>query len=227
MAQKAKVKFNPEYDEKSVHFGFSLGINSMDFGFSRESYYVSPDTLLFADVSSLQPGFQVNIVSDYRLGEYFNLRFLPGIAFGQRNISYYKIKSTDLRSNVNTKSVYDVKLESSFLDFPFLLKYKAARINNYRPYFIGGFNVRYDLAARRKYDEQSLEYVRLKPLDFYYELGFGIDYYLAFFKFSTELKLSVGLNDVLVHKPFQGEEQYVNSIRRLTSQVVLLSFHFE
>ena len=225
-AQEAKVKYNPEYDEKPIHFGFSLGINTMDFGFKRNVTGRGPDTL-YGDVSSLVPGFQVNIISDYRLGEYFNLRFLPGIAFGQRNIYFYVRNPNNLNSQINANSVHTEKLESSFLDFPLSVKYKAKRLNNYRPYLLGGINIRYDLAAKSKYDEQSENYIILKPINYYCEMGFGIDYYLPYFKFSTEVKLSVGLNDVLNHTPPPGNDEYVNAIKKLTSQVFMLSFHFE
>ena len=120
-----------------------------------------------------------------------------------------------------------MQLESNFLDFPLLIKYKSKRVNNYRPYFVAGTNVRYDLAARKDYEEDSDVYVRLKPFDVYFEIGFGVDFYLQYFKFSPELKLSVGMRNILVDDPAEGFPQYVNSIDRLNSYVVMLCFHFE
>lgn len=215
-AQRPKVKNLPNYDDKLLHFGFTLGLNNMDFNFQRNALALQQDSL-FADVSVADPGFHVLIVSDLRLGPYFNLRFQPGISFGQRKLNYLK----------DGESVREMTVASNYLDFPLLLKYKAKRINNFRPYLIGGVNVRYDMAARKDYDEESNVYVRLKPLDFYYELGMGLDFYLTYFKFATELKLSVGFKDVLVHEPAPGYEEYVRAIDRLTSRLVVLSFHFE
>ncbi len=213
-AQVARVQNNPDFDFKMIHFGFTVGLNTMDFGIRRPG----PGTTgYFADVSSIAPGFQVSIVSELRLGEYFGLRFLPGITFGQRTLNFF------------VDSVFDtgMQLESNFLDFPLLIKYKSKRVNNYRPYFVAGANVRYDLAARKDYEEGSDIYVRLKPFDIYFEIGFGVDFYLQYFKFSPELKLSVGMRDVLVDDPAEGFPQYVNSIDRLNSYVVMLCFHFE
>jgi hypothetical protein len=211
-AQVARVQNNPDYDFKLIHFGFTVGLNTMDFGIRRP---VTTD--YFADVSNISPGFQVSIVSELRLGEYFSLRFLPGITFGQRNLNFFidSIRDTGMQ------------LESNFLDFPLLIKYKSKRVNNYRPYFIGGTNIRYDLAARKDYEEGSNIYVRLKPLDVYLEIGFGVDIYLQYFKFSPELKLSMGLRNVLVDDPAEGFPQYVNAIDRLNSYIVMLCFHFE
>lgn len=220
-AQKKKVRHDPAYDKKPVHFGFTVGLNTMDFTISLSDQYNENNykyDSLFADVSRLSPGFNVGIVSNFKLSPYFDIRILPGITFGQRIISYHK--NEKIFSDEN-------KIESSFLEFPFLLKYKSKRINNFRPYLIGGINYRIDLAARKEYDEKDKVFLRLKRSDIYYEIGFGIDFYNRYFKFSTELKLAVGLRDALVHDPPSSNPHFVTAIDRLKSNLWLLSFHFE
>ena len=87
--------------------------------------------------------------------------------------------------------------------------------------------MRYDMAARKDYDEDG-PWVRLEPMDFFAEFGFGIDFFLQYFKFSPELKVSVGFRDVLVHQPAGGENnKYAKSINKLNSYVVMLCFYFE
>jgi hypothetical protein len=212
-SQVKKAQNDPKYDYKRIHFGFTVGLNTMDFGIRRPDLTDTiPLKLFFADVSRISPGFQVSIVSDLRLVDYFSLRFLPGITFGQRKLYFYRNDTTLERK---------VELESSFLDFPLVVKYKSKRVNNYAPYFIGGFNVRYDLATRK----EANKYIELNPFDIYFEIGFGIDYYLKYFKFSTELKLSTGLRNVL--DTGAGDLQYYGSIDRLNSYLVMLCFHFE
>jgi hypothetical protein len=216
--QVKKVQNDPGYDYKRLHFGFTVGLNTMDFGIRRPDLTDTiPLKLFFADVSRISPGFQVSIVSDLRLADYFSLRFLPGITFGQRTLYFYK----------DSLFARKMLLESNFLDFPLLVKYKSKRVNNYAPYILAGGNIRYDLAARKDYEEDSNIYVRLKPFDVYFEIGFGIDIYLQYFKFSPELKLSTGIRNVLVSEPAAGFPQYVRSIDRLNSYVVMLCFHFE
>lgn len=217
-SQVKKVQNDPGYDFKRLHFGFTVGLNTMDFGIRRPDLTDTSTYHLFhADVSRISPGFQVSIVSDLRLADYFSLRFLPGITFGQRTLYFYK------------DSIFDRKMEveSNFLDFPLLVKYKSKRVNNYAPYIVAGGNIRYDLAARKDYEEDSNIYVRLKPFDVYFEIGFGIDIYLQYFKFSPELKLSTGLRNILVSEPAAGFPQYVKSIDRLNSYIIMLCFHFE
>ena len=113
------------------------------------------------------------------------------------------------------------------MEFPMIIKYKSKRINNFRPYLVGGANYRIDLAARKEYDYKDKVFLRLRRSDIYYEVGFGIDFYNKYFKFSTELKLAVGMLDVLVHDPATSNPHYVTAIDKLQSNLWLLSFHFE
>jgi hypothetical protein len=222
-AQQEKVKNNPTYDDKPIHFGYTIGVNAMDFTFGR--YYMrnpKVDTL-YADLTQLNFGFQVGIISDFRIGEYFNVRILPGFNFGQRNLQYFTNKGG--RNGMKENRTF--RIESSMLDLPILIKYKAKRINNYRPYLITGSSIKYDLAAKKKYKIDQQEYILLKPFDVYWDFGLGIDFYLPYFKFSTELKVSYGFLDILNHKAPEVHPEYLNALRKLNSQIIMLSFHFE
>jgi hypothetical protein len=216
-AQKQKPKNDSWYDDKLLHFGFSLGYNLMDFNITPSQTYLETDSL-YPEVSLLNPGINIQIITNLRAGRYFDIRFLPGVSFGQRNIRFYKNKVT-----------YDEKqrLESSFLEFPFLLKYKGDRLNNVRPYIIGGLNYRYDLAGKKEFDDEKPVYLRLKRSDIYYEFGAGLDFYLTYFKLSIELKMSNGLRDVLARESAPGHPQYYNAIDKMKSQIWVLAFHFE
>ncbi len=218
----------PEHDHKSVHFGFSLGLNTMDFKIRASEYALEND--IFAEVSNLSPGFNINVISNFRLGNDFSLRMLPGVSFGQRRIDYYTMDGQPLPGNDAgdgtsvPRHFNSQELESSFLEFPFLVKYKSVRINNYRPYLIGGVNFRYDLA--KNYNEDDEIYLSLNPFDTYLETGFGVDFYLPYFKFATELKFATGFFNTLDPKD-TSRPQFQNAIGRMRSNMFILSFHFE
>lgn len=216
-AQKQKPKNVSWYDDKLLHFGFSIGFNTMDFNITPSQQNMQVDSL-YPEVSFLNPGINIQIVTDLRPAEFFDIRFLPGVSFGQRNIRFYK---NQVLENENQR------LESSFLEFPLLLKFKGARLNNVRPYIIGGLNYRYDLAGKKEYDDEKPVYLRLKRSDIYYEFGPGLDFYLPFFKLSVELKVSTGLRDVLAHDPFNSYPKYSKSIEKMRSQIWIIAFHFE
>ena len=172
-----------------------------------------------ADIASLTPGFTVGIVSNLRLTENLDLRFLPGLSFGNRKV-VYNVPIHDLNDLTN---VDNYSLRSAYLDFPLLLKYKSKRIINQRPYMIGGFAFRYDIS---KSAEEEL--LRLKKAGFYAEVGMGWDMYLQFFRLSTELKYSFGLNNSLADPPLDPQPKYYNqALKRLSSHLLILSFHFE
>jgi len=223
-AQIQKKPFTQlDYDYgKPLHFGFSLGFNIMDFTVKNNGkpQVLAPGdtTILWSDVSDQVPGFNVNIIMDYRLNQSFSLRFLPGLSFGQRDLNFFN-KTGNLQTTM--------KLESSFIEFPFLLKYKAKRSGDIRPYLIAGINPRFDVAAFKKLNNKEGIYVRLNEYDLYYEYGAGLDFYLNYFKFSIEMKYSSGLLNVLSPDLVEGGEGYVKSIDQIKSQIFVISFHFE
>lgn len=227
-SQRNVVRNLPEHDYRAIHFGFTLGINTMDFKVRSSDYAVDND--LYAEVSSLSPGFNINVVSNFRLGNLFDLRVLPGVSFGQRKIDYYTMDGQPLPESGEGEGITEPfmlssqELESSFLELPFALKYKSVRINNYRPYLLGGVNFRYDLA--RNFNEDDRIFLSLKPFDIYLETGFGIDFYLPYFKFSTELKFALGFIDTLDRRE-SSMPQYQDAINRIRSNLIILSFHFE
>ena len=219
IAQK-EINLNyQEVDHKIIHFGFTIGFNTMDFGIkSSLAPYGVDSTVLIPELNNLSPGFHVSVVSSLRLSDNFDFRFLPGISLGQRNILFY---------NQNKIVEKEMNIESTFIDLPFLIKYKADRIKNYRPYLIGGVNIRNDMARNKEFNDDEGIYIKLKPFDIYYEVGFGLDFYLAYFKLSTEVKYSVGTRNVVSSDASQDYPQYANAIDELNSRMFMFSLHFE
>ena len=167
-------------------------------------------------------GINLNVISELRLGNYFSLRFLPGLQFGQRNLVYQLRKPGSPRFDP-TLTEYIMKVPSIYIDAPLLLKFKGKRINNYRPYLVGGMAVRYDLDARRAGRSNDDYTISPIPLDYFYEFGFGVDFFLVYFKFAAEFKYSFGMRNILREEP----TEYCTAIDALKSRMFILSFHFE
>jgi len=218
-AQKEIILNYQEVDYKKIHFGFTVGFNTMDFKLTPTlDTYGADSAMLVPEINKLVPGFHVAVVSSLKLNEYFDLRFLPGISLGQRNILFY---------DENNKVDSEMKIESTFIDIPIIIKYKANRINNTRPYLIGGLNIRRDMARNKEFNEDEKIYIKLNPFDIYYEIGFGFDFYLAYFKLSTEIKYSVGTFNVVSSQASEDFPQYANAIEQMNSRMFMVSFHFE
>jgi len=220
-SQRMVIKNLSNYDKKFLHFGFTLGLNKMDFVVKHaDEFYYNP--LIYGIETIENTGFHLGPVSNFRLGNYLDLRFLIDLSFGQRDMQYRQLNMIDsvTSDGIITKTM---QIESIFIECPLLLKYKAKRIGNYRPYVIAGLNPRYDLSARKEIKEEEKPKIKLKSTDFYVETGIGLDYYFPYFKFSTELKYSFGMLDVLQ----KDNTPYTSTIKKLNSRVVMLSFHFE
>ena len=216
-AQKQKLPNLPQYDNKTYHFGFLLGMNSTNFLIRYTPEIKKYDTIM-AVVSKGQGGFNLGIVSDARLGEYFNVRFIPTLSFCERNLIY------TIRNSQGT--YYDIKksVESTFVDFPVYIKYKSERLNNGRAYLLAGGKYSLDMAARKNQDNiGDIAILKLKRNSFSYHLGFGIDVYTTYFKFSPEIRYCVGINNVLI----KDGGPFSSSVEKLFSKIWELSFTFE
>mgnify|MGYP001427537932 FL=1 len=99
-ALKQKILNLPKYDRQRFHFGFILGINKTDFVIDRDASFSLIDSLYTVE-SKGTSGFNLQIVTNMRMGEHFDLRFLPGLAFASRNLIYSFEKGRPL-SNVVT-----------------------------------------------------------------------------------------------------------------------------
>ncbi|MBE9469160.1 MAG: PorT family protein [Bacteroidetes bacterium] len=240
VAQKNKVLNKPKYDNYLYHFGFAIGFNTMDFTIHKAGNFLNANAKSYIDknleypdnqkysIHSIEnirrPGFNINVVTNLRINEDWDLRFTPGLCFGQRDLDYLVIRIDTVALPNETYTYHHMmSLESTFLQFPVYLKYRAKRINNYRPYIIGGMNYSYDLAIKIKSDNDDDQKIALNHSDFYLEMGFGIDYYLTFFKLSSEIKFSMGVNDVLKH----DKSGYTKSIDKINSKIISLIFYFE
>lgn len=214
--EKKGVPNLPAFDYRPLHFGFLIGFNTMDFRVVHKPISERPEGLenRYAEVVNLNPGINLGIVSSLRLNQYFNLRFLPGISFGQRDLLYIQDGEVEEKP---------LEIKSTFLEFPLLLKYSGARMTNVKPYLVGGINPRIDLA---KSENDGL---KLKKGDLYLEVGAGFDFYLNYFRLSTEAKLSVGMLNVL-DSSGTGEPEdvfYTDVLDRLTSRIFVFTFYFE
>lgn len=208
----------PRLDTQPIHFGYSLGLNMMDFSIRPSDVFAlgsSMDTVYAVEVKKYV-GFNINMIANVRLGKYFDLRFLPGLNFGQRTLKYKITRNGMFRG-------HEMMIESTYLDLPLAVKYRAERINNWRPFITGGASARVDLAAQKRIRPEEMPKIRLRPFDAYYELGIGVDMFLEYFMFGVELKASWGMLNLIQY----DETQYTSYYDRLNSRMLLLSFHFE
>ena len=227
-AQQAQNK--PYIDDRLVHIGFQLGLNFSTFSVTdSEIPIANPITgeteIYHARVSTLLPGFHVGFISDLRLCKYLNLRFCPGIMFTSRTLNY-KTESGNPVQGTPGKFGKHIDVLAMPVYMPLLLKWSAAREGNYRPYVIGGGGVSFNVSRDR--DKPVL----LKMMDYFCEVGFGVDLYFRWFKFCPEITYRIGFANQLY--PSDGRMElapqdafYTDALNKLTSHSICLTFNFE
>lgn len=223
MPEMSAQRFNdklwnrPYADLKAWHLGFSVGIHTEDVTFTHNGFKTDDGETWFMEQPAFSPGFCVNGLISFRLNDYFSLRFSPGMYFGNRDITMRE-STTGATERQNIKSAYAVA--------PIDLKFASQRLRNVRPYVTGGVMPAFDVAKKRS------DFLKFKSTDVYLTVGLGCDFYLPYFKFIPELKFCFGLTDVLEHnRPDLVDEpqklKFTQSLKKATSQMVVLTFYFE
>jgi hypothetical protein len=207
---------------RSLHFGFGLGVNAFDFSQihnSRNTVFVpgQGNTILYADLVHIKLGFSINAIIDYRLVTNLDIRFLPGIFFGQRQLDFYRSDTKGI--------IQSMPLTSNYLEFPIVLKYSANRYTNFRPYILGGINTRVNLSNETNID--AGRYIGLLKFEPFADFGIGFDFYLEYFRMSTEFKISAGLINCLNKTEVAGYEYYRQSLKSIHSNIIGFTISFE
>ncbi len=203
-----------DFNSKPYYFGITLGYNSSNFQIYNSKAFILNDS--FARTEAVTgPGFNLGIVTNLRIGEYFDIRFLPTLSFGERDIRY------TLPGQVNHAVLR--RVESVFVELPFHARYKSEVYHDFRLFIIGGLKYSFDVASDSR-TRQANGIVKIAPNDFALEVGAGIQFFFPFFIFSPELKFSQGLNNMLI---YNNRVEQSSVIEKVLSQTFTLSLHFE
>ena len=217
-AQKIKTENQPNFDLHVFHFGFMLSYNTSDFFMKLKPTAPFADSLLVLDHVK-QPGFNLGIVSSFNMTPNLSLRFLPSLSFQDRQLKYSFLKS-DGKTTVFLKPV-----ESTYLEFPLLLKLRSDRINNFAVYLIAGGKYSMDMASQKDVNQAIDDeiVIKLRRTDHSAEIGGGVDMFLPYFKFGLELKLGVGIPNLLI----DDNTRFSSPIESLRSKTYMFTFTFE
>ena len=166
---KEKIKNQENFDKDFLSWGYFLGFNSYDYQFNYE--HDKKDILVDNSL-----GFSVGLIGNMRINEYLDLRFEPGLYITQRNLRYDPSYFDGVAFN-SSDLLREVK--STYIHLPLLLKISTKRINNFKPFVVGGFSTALNLSSNQENpDDNSVGQFRSKKSMLFYELGFGIDFYL-------------------------------------------------
>lgn len=198
------------FDKQRVHWGYFLGFNFYDFKFDYK--VPAPDILV-----KRTTGFNVGLIGDLRLHEYVDLRFEPGLFYTQRDLTFPGFTS-------EIDKIREVK--STYIHFPLLVKFSSLRTGNVRPYLLGGISQTLNLSSNSKLKDDNLQQrFRMKQWTSNYEIGFGVDLYFEYFKFSPSIRGVFGLKDELI-RDNDPNSAYTGNVGSMTTRAILINFSF-
>ena len=230
VAQDRKVQNKPYIDLRPMHFGIHVGLNMQDIEFNNvgpqivtlEDGTVTQQTIVI-DADKWNAGFSVGVLADLRLSNHLNLRITPTMHFGAKHLTFHNLTDLDAEGFPHEET-QDMK--NTYISFPVDLKFSAQRWNNYRPYLIAGVNPMINLTGKDQ------DYIRLKKMDTFVEVGLGCDLYLPFFKLIPELKFCYSLTNALDRNHANelmdvNKRIYANAVTSGHSKMIVLTFYFE
>ena len=210
----------PNFDEKVLHYGYYVGINSYDYKFEYIPDYYRLNNYPDVQVESTT-GFNVGLIGDLRINKYFNLRIEPGLIYSQRNLLYPDLPIFESENDL----IREIK--STYIHIPLLIKLNAKRINNFKPYITFGISADYNLSSNSKNtDDNSSNVFRTISNGLNYELGFGFDFYLYYFKFSPSIRGVFSIQNELI-PDFNENSPWTSNINNMFSRGILINFTFE
>jgi hypothetical protein len=204
----SKIKNLQNFDQKKIHFGYYIGLNNYNY---KLDYLNNPSSEGIINIEN-SFGLNVGLIGDLKLRKNLNLRFEPGLKTNKLNVLY---------PNNDTREI-----KSTYIQLPLLLKYGAKRYNNIKPYVLGGLSTSFNLSGNQNSPEDNNNGVfRLKTNTFYYELGFGIDFYLQYFKFSPSIRGVFSLKNEIV-PDLDPNSPWTGNIDKMSARAIFINFSF-
>lgn len=198
------------WNKQKIHWGYYLGFNNLDFKFDYLN--VGKDVEV-----KTTTGFNVGLVGNLRLTEYFDLRFEPGLYITQRNLTYPDIVNASDRLR---------EVKSTYIYFPLLIKYSALRTGNVRPFLVGGLSTALNLSSNQDApDDNYNDRFRMKKWTNFYEAGFGIDIYTEYFVFSPSIRGVFGIDDEIIRDNTAGSP-WTGNVQSMKTRGFFINFTF-
>ena len=204
---------NPNYDDRKLSYGFLIGLHTTAYQIEYADVFVTPDfDSLHAVFPEWRPGFSLGFIVNYRLHEFLDFRLTPEVAFYEHKLRYVFTDGTFVEGFV----------ETTMVEFPFLLKYKSMRRGNVRMYMIGGFKPGIEASGKKEIENTTTQ-LEVKNIHLNLEAGLGFDLYFPLFKFSPEIRFSRGMTDVLDN----NENKYGKPLKRVNTNTITVYLLFQ
>lgn len=214
---KKKVQNNPNMDKQILSWGYYFGVNNLDYKID----YKTNDEEIQTEKTF---GFNVGLVGDLRVNDYINLRLEPGLVIAGRNLMYPESYFDGIDDTNKSDFIREVK--STYVYFPLLLRFSTQRINNFKPFITFGVATSINLSSNEKNPEDnSGGEFRTTTNTQFFDIGFGIDFYLYWFKFTPSIRGVFAINDELV-RDVDTNSPWTGNIDSMKTRGVFINLTF-
>lgn len=204
---------NIQTDDKAfLNWGYYLGFNQYDFQFEYKND-VGQDILVDRSF-----GFNVGLIGEMRINEFVDLRFEPGLLYTSRLLGFpgFTTEQDALR-----------EVRSTYIRFPLLVKMSTKRWGNLKPFIVAGGYTSINLGSNEdSLEDNSSGEFRMKQNVYGYELGFGIDIYTEYFKFTPSIRGVFALTDELIPDN-DPNSPWTGNIEAMRTRGIFINFTFE
>ena len=219
---REKIINLPTFDDRFLHYGYFVGINSYDFKFSYDREYYKQERNDIIVIPKM--GFNVGLIGDLRVNKFINIRIEPGLYYSKRDLIYPK------KTVFTSESDRLREIKSTYIHLPLMVKFSAARINNFRPFLMAGVSTDFNLSSNHKnIDDNFSNVFRTEPQNINYEIGLGFDFYLFYFKFSPSIRGIFSLENELIpdNTNAAGPSPWTGNIVKMVSRGFAINLTFE
>ena len=201
-----------DFQKKPYYFGITFGFNNSGYKINHSPNFINNESIYIAEGAS-GTGLEVHMVTNLKIGEYFDFRFIPGVSLVERTFEF--------EDSQNLVSI--AKIESVFADFPLQIRYKSAPYKDKRAFVAAGLKYAYDVQSNSK-TQQANSLIKITPHDFQAEVAFGFQIFLPYIIVSPEIKFSQGINNILIYNDNLNEARI---LEKVLSRVFTFSVHLE
>ena len=124
-----------------------------------------------------------------------------------------------------TKDIVDEeRVNSTNIDLPLMFQFRTLRYNNFASYVLVGGQYTIDLQSQQDASQDFIDpFIKIKKIDYFGQVGGGVEFFAPYFKFGIELKYSRSFMNSFI----QDQTPVSKPLDKLFNNAWWVSFIFE
>ncbi len=211
-----RTKYQPNYDNKKVHFGYFLGLANTKYNIKFNNSYLADvnNGKVYAISSPTSTGIKAGGLVNIYINDYLDFRFSP------LSVAIYS------RKLLENDSIAHNQEDKAWFEIPVQLKYKSERRHNSRMFVFAGLKYGFETNVVNKKNSATLvNNFTTKTSDFSVEYGMGLELFREYFKVTPELHFSHGIKNMV--NPGGNRSSFLSYVDKLKTHSVTMYIVFQ